>query len=52
VLAETEMGLRILKTASRDRIDACIALAMAVSIADAMPRRRRSVHEDRGLISA
>jgi phage terminase large subunit-like protein len=52
VVAETEMGLRIRKTASRDRIDACIALAMGVSIADAMPPPRVSVYETRGLLSA
>jgi phage terminase large subunit-like protein len=52
VVAETEMGLRIRKTASRDRIDACIALAMGVSIADAMPPPRVSVYERRGLVSA
>jgi phage terminase large subunit-like protein len=46
VVAETEMGLRIRKTASRDRIDSLIALAMGVSIADAMPARRRSIYED------
>jgi phage terminase large subunit-like protein len=47
VVAETEMGIRIRKTASRDRIDALVALAMAVSIADAAPAPRRSVYEKR-----
>jgi phage terminase large subunit-like protein len=50
VVAETEMGLRICKTASRDRIDGLVALAMAVSIADAMPAPRRSVYERRFLL--
>ena len=50
VVAETEMGLRIRKTASRDRIDGLVALAMAVSIADAMPAPRRSVYERRFLL--
>jgi phage terminase large subunit-like protein len=50
VVAETEMGLRIRKTASRDRIDALIALAMAIAVADATPAPRRSVYEDRFLI--
>ena len=45
VVAETEMGLRVRKTASRDRIDSLIALAMGISIADAMPARRVSVYE-------
>jgi phage terminase large subunit-like protein len=44
VVAETEMGLRIRKTASRDRIDSLIALAMAVAIADATPAPRESVY--------
>jgi phage terminase large subunit-like protein len=50
VVGETEMGIRLRKTASRDRIDALIALAMAVSVADAVPARRVSVYENRGLI--
>lgn len=45
VVAATEMGLRVRKTASRDRIDALIALAMAVAVADSTPARRRSVYE-------
>jgi phage terminase large subunit-like protein len=52
VVGETEMGIRIRKTASRDRIDSLVALAMAVSVVDAMPPPRRSVYEDRGLIVA
>jgi phage terminase large subunit-like protein len=52
VVAETEMGLRIRKTASRDRIDACVALAMAISVADAMPAPRTSVYESRFLPEA
>ena len=52
VVAETEMGLRIRKTASRDRIDALVALAMAIAMVDATPARRRSVYEERGLIGA
>jgi phage terminase large subunit-like protein len=52
VVAETEMGIRIRKTASRDRIDACVALAMAVSVADAAPAPRRSVYENRFLEAA
>jgi phage terminase large subunit-like protein len=47
VVAETEVGLRIRKTASRDRIDALVALAMAISIADALPAPRISVYEQR-----
>jgi phage terminase large subunit-like protein len=49
VVGETEMGIRLRKTASRDRIDALIALAMAVSVADAMPERAVSVYERRFL---
>jgi phage terminase large subunit-like protein len=49
VVGETEMGIRLRKTASRDRIDALIALAMAVSVADAMPQRAVSVYERRFL---
>ena len=52
VVAETEMGLRIRKTASRDRIDALIALAMAISVVDSTPAQRRSVYEDSDLVSA
>jgi phage terminase large subunit-like protein len=47
VVGETEMGLRIRKTQSRDRIDSLVALAMAVTVADAIPPPRRSVYEDR-----
>jgi phage terminase large subunit-like protein len=49
VVGETEMGIRLRKTASRDRIDALIALAMAVSVADAIPKRAVSVCERRFL---
>jgi phage terminase large subunit-like protein len=52
VVGETEMGIRLRKTASRDRIDALIALAMAVSVADAMPERAVSVYERRFLPEA
>ncbi len=47
VVAETEMGIRIRKTPSRDRIDSLIALAMAISIADATPKPRESVYAQR-----
>ena len=47
IVAETEMGLRIRKTASRDRIDALIALAMAVAVFDLTPAPRVSVYESR-----
>jgi phage terminase large subunit-like protein len=47
VVGETEMGIRIRKTASRDRIDSLVALAMAVSVTDAMPAPRRSVYDVR-----
>jgi hypothetical protein len=36
-----------LKTASRDRIDVLVALAMAISVADATPAPRQSVYESR-----
>jgi phage terminase large subunit-like protein len=52
VVAETEMGLRIRKTASRDRIDSLVALAMAISVADATPARRVSSYETRDLAAA
>jgi phage terminase large subunit-like protein len=52
VVAETEMGLRIRKTASRDRIDSLVALAMAVSVADAAPAPLVSVYENRFLPEA
>jgi len=47
VVGETEMGLRMRKTASRDLIDSTVALAMAISIADALPKPRVSVYESR-----
>jgi hypothetical protein len=43
------MGLRIRKTASRDRIDALVALAMAIAWADATPAPRESVYSRRQL---
>jgi phage terminase large subunit-like protein len=52
VVAETEMGLRIRKTASRDRIDYLVALAMALAVADAMPGRKLSVYGSRDLVVA
>ena len=45
IVAETEMGLRIRKTASRDRIDALVALAMAIALADAQPTPKESIYE-------
>jgi phage terminase large subunit-like protein len=39
VAAETEMGIRIRKTASRDRIDCTIALAMAVAVMTAEQKK-------------
>lgn len=48
-VAETERGLRIKKTASRDRIDALVALVMAVETAARQPASRSSVYEDRAL---
>jgi phage terminase large subunit-like protein len=50
VVGETEMGIRLRKSASRDRIDSLVALSMAISVVDAMPARRVSVYESRGLI--
>jgi phage terminase large subunit-like protein len=47
---ETEMGLRIRKSVSRDRIDALVALLMAIDGADSLPPERRSVYETRGLV--
>ena len=47
LVGETEMGIRLRKTASRDRIDALVALAMAIAAVDAMPKPRRSVYEGR-----
>lgn len=52
VVAETEMGLRIRKTASRDRIDALVALAMAIAVVDSTPAQRRSIYEDHNLLTA
>jgi phage terminase large subunit-like protein len=52
VAVETEMGLRIRKTASRDRIDSLVALAMAIAAMDVTPARRASVYENRFLPEA
>jgi phage terminase large subunit-like protein len=49
MVGETEMGIRLRKTASRDRIDALVALAMGIAVADAMPASHRSVYENRFL---
>jgi phage terminase large subunit-like protein len=45
VVAETEMGLRIRKTASRDRIDALVALVMGVAASEKLPAKRISLYE-------
>lgn len=50
-VVETERGIRIKKTASRDRIDAVVALSMAVDWASRQDERRRSVYDTRGLVS-
>lgn len=47
VVAATEMGLRMRKTASRDRIDSTVALAMAIAVADSIPKPRESVYSQR-----
>src|SRR5829696_3373762 len=49
VVAETEMGIRLRKSVSRDRIDALVALAMAIAVVDAMPPPRQSVYARRFL---
>jgi phage terminase large subunit-like protein len=51
-VAETEMGLRIRKTASGDRIDGVVALAMALAVTDALPAPRVSPYETRGVLIA
>jgi phage terminase large subunit-like protein len=47
VVRETEMGLRLSKSRSRALIDSTVALAMAVTLADAMPAPAVSVYEGR-----
>ena len=49
---EREYGLTISKRASRDPIDSLVALAMAVEFATSMEPPRRSVYEERGLVTA
>lgn len=51
-VVETERGLRIKKTASRQRNDCAVALAMAVEHLAREPELRRSVYEDRPLMLA
>lgn len=46
-VGETEMGIRLRKTVSRDRIDALVALAMGVELLDSMPAPQVSVYETR-----
>ena len=51
-VVETERGIRIKKTASRDRIDAVVALSMALDWASRQDTDRRSVYDDRPLLVA
>jgi phage terminase large subunit-like protein len=51
-VVETERGVRIKKTASRDRIDAIVALAMAVEWASRDEKPRTSIYDERGLVAA
>ena len=51
-VVETERGLRVKKTASRERIDCVVALAMAVDFASRQVERRESVYANRGLAVA
>lgn len=49
---ETERGLRIKKTESRERIDAVVALMMAMAWASRRTTERTSVYSERGLLVA
>jgi phage terminase large subunit-like protein len=51
VASEVESGWRISKKRSRAKIDALVALAMAVDSAWQETETKRSVYEDRGLVS-
>jgi phage terminase large subunit-like protein len=51
-VVETERGIRIKKTASRDRIDCVVALAMAVEWASRQEETKTSIYNQRGLVTA